>query len=205
MTVSPGAWRSSGLRPEHVPDWSSDTSMDIDQHVDARFGASVMAAPGSITGEGRLIVGVQWEDLVPLPSQLIVKGTCNVRGLFSFYSGCRVIVGPKSHLEIGCGFANIGLNLASFVSVSIGDDVKIAENVTIRDIDNHQITGSRGHEGPIKIGHHVWIGMNAIILKGVTIGDGAIVGAGAVVTKDVPPETLVAGNPARVVRKATWT
>jgi len=54
---------------------------------------------------------------------------------------------------------------------------------------------------PIKIGDNAWIGMNSIILKGVTIGEGAIVGAGSVVTKDVEPWTVVAGNPARVVKK----
>lgn len=54
---------------------------------------------------------------------------------------------------------------------------------------------------PIKICSNAWIGMNSIILKGVTIGEGAIVGAGSVVTKDVPAWTMVAGNPAQVVRK----
>jgi len=53
---------------------------------------------------------------------------------------------------------------------------------------------------PIRICDKVWIGMNAIILKGVTIGEGAVVAAGAVVTKDVPPWTVAAGNPARVVK-----
>jgi hypothetical protein len=54
---------------------------------------------------------------------------------------------------------------------------------------------------PVKISDRVWIGLNAIILKGVTIGEGAIVGAGSVVTKDVPPYTIVAGNPARIIRE----
>ena len=53
---------------------------------------------------------------------------------------------------------------------------------------------------PIKVCNDAWIGMNVIILKGVTIGEGAIVGAGSVVTKDVPAWTVVAGNPARVVK-----
>lgn len=53
---------------------------------------------------------------------------------------------------------------------------------------------------PIVIGDHVWIGMNVIVLKGVTIGEGAVVSAGSVVTKDVPPHSLVAGVPAKVVK-----
>jgi acetyltransferase-like isoleucine patch superfamily enzyme len=54
---------------------------------------------------------------------------------------------------------------------------------------------------PIRIGDHAWIGFNSIILKGVTIGEGAVVAAGSVVTKDVPPFAVVAGNPARVIRE----
>ena len=53
----------------------------------------------------------------------------------------------------------------------------------------------------MKIGNNVWIGMNAIVLKGVTIGENSIIAAGAVVTKDVPPNTVVAGNPARFAKR----
>lgn len=56
-------------------------------------------------------------------------------------------------------------------------------------------------KGPIQLGHDVWIGARAIILSGVTIGTGAVVAAGAVVTKDVPPYAIVGGNPARLIRK----
>ncbi|MBK8021791.1 MAG: hypothetical protein IPK19_10285 [Chloroflexi bacterium] len=56
---------------------------------------------------------------------------------------------------------------------------------------------------PIRICDKAWIGFNAVILKGVTIGEGAIVGAGSVVTKDVPAWTVVAGNPARIIREFT--
>lgn len=55
--------------------------------------------------------------------------------------------------------------------------------------------------GPVRIEDHAWVGFNVIILKGVTIGEGAIVAAGSVVTKDVPAFTVVAGNPARVIRE----
>ena len=53
----------------------------------------------------------------------------------------------------------------------------------------------------IKIGNNVWIGSNATILQGITIGNGAIIGAGSVVTKDVPPNLIVAGNPAKILKK----
>lgn len=67
----------------------------------------------------------------------------------------------------------------------------------------HQFGGGSLHEsrGPVEIGHSAWIGDNAIILGGVRVGDGAVVGAGAVVTRDVEPFTIVAGSPARPVRR----
>lgn len=70
----------------------------------------------------------------------------------------------------------------------------------IRDSDNHSIK-KEGYKKtkPIRIGNHVWIGLRATILKCVTIGDGAVIAAGAVVTKDVPPKSLVGGVPARVI------
>ncbi|WP_308462078.1 CatB-related O-acetyltransferase [Mesorhizobium sp. INR15] len=66
---------------------------------------------------------------------------------------------------------------------------------------NEQAGGSDlSSKGPIRIGNDVWIGRRAIILSGVTIGDGAVIGAGAVVSKDVPPYAVVVGNPAALVR-----
>ncbi|WP_305076294.1 DapH/DapD/GlmU-related protein [Pseudanabaena sp. lw0831] len=103
-------------------------------------------------------------------------------------------------------------------SIEIGDDVLISWGVTIVDHNSHAISFSERSQdvvnwrlgkkdwtnvkiAPIKISNKVWIGFNSIILKGVTIGEGAIVGAGSVVTKDVPAWTIVAGNPARVIRE----
>jgi len=82
--------------------------------------------------------------------------------------------------------------------VEIGNRVRISWDVTILENNYHSKS-----KGPIRIADDVWIGCRAIILSGVTVGRGAIVGAGAVVTKDVPPNTIVGGNPARVVREVT--
>ena len=107
----------------------------------------------------------------------------------------------------------------SAASISIGDRVLISHNVNIFDSLTHPINPLKRHlhyqqiitcghpaqvdleEAPIRIGNDAWIGCLALVLRGVTIGEGAIVGAGSVVSKDVPPFTIVAGNPARVVRE----
>jgi acetyltransferase-like isoleucine patch superfamily enzyme len=102
--------------------------------------------------------------------------------------------------------------------VQIGDDVMISWGTTIVDHNSHAIAFSqRAHDvtewrkgnkdwsnvvcSPIHIANKVWIGFNVIILKGVHIGEGAIVGAGSVVTKDVAPWTIVGGNPAKLIRE----
>ena len=75
----------------------------------------------------------------------------------------------------------------------------------IMDFDAHDIYYSDGTKNnitkPITIENHVWIGAGATILKGVTLGEGCVVGAGSVVTKDVAPHTIVAGNPAKVIKR----
>lgn len=85
--------------------------------------------------------------------------------------------------------------------VEIGSGCNIAWDVCIMDRDYHKFNSSVEEIRPVKIGDNVWIGCNSIILKGVTIGDGAVVAAGSVVTKDVPPKTLVGGNPAKVLKE----
>jgi acetyltransferase-like isoleucine patch superfamily enzyme len=80
----------------------------------------------------------------------------------------------------------------------IGDRVIIAWDCNILDRDYHSIDGTEERTAPVRIGDDVWIGCRSIVLKGVSIGDGAIVAAGSVVVKDVPAHTLVAGNPAQI-------
>lgn len=91
-----------------------------------------------------------------------------------------------------------------FYKLVIGDNYAIARGVIMQYTDFHPTFDEKGvrkpHTKPIIIGNHVWICSNAIVLKGVTIGDGAIIAAGAVVTKNVPEKCLVGGNPAKVVK-----
>jgi acetyltransferase-like isoleucine patch superfamily enzyme len=87
--------------------------------------------------------------------------------------------------------------------VEIGNDVIIAWDCVIMDRDYHSTDGSDEVCETVTIKDGVWIGCRAIILKGVTIGEGSVVGAGSVVTKSVAPFHLVAGNPARVIKKVS--
>jgi len=85
--------------------------------------------------------------------------------------------------------------------VTIGDYVLISWDCNILENNFHTTTDGGIKSAPITIGDRVWIGCRVIILAGVTIGEGSVVAAGSVVTRDVPPGTLVAGNPARVIRE----
>jgi galactoside O-acetyltransferase len=102
--------------------------------------------------------------------------------------------------------------------IDIGDDVLIAWGCTIVDHDSHPVAWShRQHDvvaygngkkdwskvkiRPVRIGNKSWIGFNATILEGVTVGEGAIIGAESVIAKDVPPFTIWGGNPARFIRE----
>jgi acetyltransferase-like isoleucine patch superfamily enzyme len=155
-----------------------------------------------LAGTGALELGCQWPAGRYYPSQLVMRddSKVEVHGHFRLYTDCSIWVNQGATLRLGSGYINSGLRLSCFDSIEIGHSVAISENVTIRDSDNHRIDGKAKMTAPVRIGNKVWIGMNATILKGVAIGDGAIVAAGALVNKDVPPRSLVAGVPARVIR-----
>lgn len=84
---------------------------------------------------------------------------------------------------------------------TIGSYVLISWDCNIIENNFHTTTDGSVKSSPITIGDRVWIGCRAIVLSGVTIGEGSVIGAGSVVTRDVPPGTLAAGNPARVIRQ----
>lgn len=122
--------------------------------------------------------------------------------------GSYIQVGENAKLKIGDSFVNREVKIICNKSITIGDDCIIAMGTVIRDNDggNHQIFAPDYENAkPIVIGDHVWLGENVMVLKGVTIGEGAIVAASSLVVKDVPPHTLVAGSPARVIKEnVSW-
>ena len=112
--------------------------------------------------------------------------------------GCNIHIGENF-------FANFNLTILDEAPVFIGNNVLIGPNVSIytacHPLDpDHRRTGDEWAES-VTIGDDVWIGGSSTILPGVTIGDGSVIGAGSVVTKNVPSGVVVAGNPARIIKK----
>lgn len=147
--------------------------------------------------------------------------------IFSTFSLLR----PQARITVGrrCQLGNTHFVCAE--SISVGDDVLMAWGITLSDSDNHSIywderqydvercrrdyvaTGgqdlARTHDWsgvqtqPVLIGDKAWIGFNAIVLKGVEIGEGSIIGAGSVVVQSIPPWTIASGNPCRGIRNVS--
>ena len=101
----------------------------------------------------------------------------------------------------------VGLHNTVIGPVTIGSHVNLAQGITVTALNHNfaekdlRIDEQGVSTNPVTIGNDIWIGANAVILPGVTIGDHAVVAAGAVVTKDIPPHTLVAGVPAKIIKE----
>ena len=138
------------------------------------------------------------EELREIMGRLIGKQVDRSFRMFPpFYTdfGKNITIGKDVFINSGCHFQDQG-------GIEIGDGALIGHNVVLATI-NHDLNpkeNRKNHYAPIKIGTHVWIGSNATILPGVTIGDYAVVAAGAVVTRDVPAMTVVGGVPAKVLK-----
>ena len=116
----------------------------------------------------------------------------------------EIAVRPGARVAIGAGtFINYGVSISACESVEIGAECQIGQYAIVQDNDYHDLIDKRSEppSRPVVIEDRVWLGARAIVLRGVHIGHDAVVGAGSVVTRDVPPWTVVAGMPARVVRQ----
>lgn len=148
------------------------------------------------------------------PKKIKIGDGTHIRGELTIYPyGEGITIGDNSYIG-----ENSVIRAAS--QIEIGNNVLIAHNVSIIDTDSHEVNHieravsykkmlMNGHPftpgnvktEPIKIKDYAWISYNCSILKGVTIGEGAIIGAGSVVTHDVPPYSLAVGNPAKVIKE----
>jgi maltose O-acetyltransferase len=119
-------------------------------------------------------------------------------GFFCDY-GVNIHLGARAFVNANCVFLDCA-------EIRIGDNFQAGPGVQLLTPEHPlEAVARRGEETarPIFIGHDVWIGGGAIVLAGVTVGDRSVIGAGAVVTKDVPSDVVVVGNPAKIVRRLT--
>ncbi|MED9968214.1 MAG: sugar O-acetyltransferase [Blautia sp.] len=138
------------------------------------------------------------EEIRALFSELIGKPVDQSFGLFPpFYTDCgkNITVGKNVFINSGCHFQDQG-------GITIGNGVLIGHNVVLATL-NHDFSPKKRstlHPAPVVIGENVWIGSNATVVPGVTIGNGSIIAAGAVVTKNVPENVVVGGVPAKIIK-----
>jgi acetyltransferase-like isoleucine patch superfamily enzyme len=116
-----------------------------------------------------------------------------------------VSIGTRKGGNLSIGdhvFINSGVTIDAWHDVRIGNHVLLAPSVYIVDCDQHEVEpGSALRKEQVIVGDNVWLGRNAAVMPGVSIGSGSVIGANSVVTKDIPPNSFAAGVPARVIRK----
>jgi acetyltransferase-like isoleucine patch superfamily enzyme len=120
--------------------------------------------------------------------------------LYASVPGAEIIIGENSRIHGTC--------IHSSQKISLGKNCLIAANTQIFDSSGHDTSfpnienriHTTGTTKPINIGNNVWIGINCIILPGVSIGDGSVIAAGSIVVKDIPPYVVAGGNPAKVIK-----
>ena len=129
----------------------------------------------------------------------------HIKGDFTIGAGSYIRVWKNSKLILHSGFFNENVQVTVGDVVEIGSGATIGRDVVIRSYDGHTVLAENYQIAKsISIGNHVWIGQGASVLKGVNLGEGAIVAANAVVTKDVPAHCAVAGNPAKVIKENVY-
>lgn len=139
------------------------------------------------------------DELAELMMNLTDGGSGTEFGLFPpFYTDCgkNIKLGKGVFINAGCQFQDQG-------GITIDDGALIGMKTVIATLNHSLNPNERGNliPSPVHIGRNVWVGANCTIIPGVTIGDGAVVAASAVVNKDVPPNTIVGGVPAKIIKR----
>jgi acetyltransferase-like isoleucine patch superfamily enzyme len=191
VAVPPAPDRDGGLgRYQRARHWASLLWPAANARIRLRMASSMgrrvtLRGRPAVTNDGRMTIG----DRVRLVSTVATL---------------ELVTLPTGVLEIGNNvFINYGSSLVSSAAVRIGNDVLIGTHVTVMDCDFHRVEDKSWDTTgePIVIEDRVWLGNRSMILKGVRVGHDAVVAAGSVVTEDVEPRTLVAGVPAKLVRR----
>lgn len=142
----------------------------------------------------------------------LAKRTAMLKDMFAeIGEGCYIE--PPLHANFGghfvhfgkCVYANYNLTLVDDTHIYVGDDTMLGPNVTIATAGHpiHPDLRSRGlqYNIPVRIGRNCWLGAGVMVMPGVTIGDNVVIGAGSVVTKDIPSNVVAVGNPCRILRE----
>lgn len=181
--------KKSNLKSKFI--CKKNTNLQLDKKAGINLKGTLILSDNSITGSK-----IQTNIRMDKNSILEVKNN------FSIYYGADIILFKDAELILGSGFFNSNIKIRCHEKIEIGENVAISHDVTIMDSDAHEgLWNGYKKTKPIKIGNHVWIGTRVTVLKGVTIGDNAIIAAGSVVTKDIPANTIVAGVPAKIIKR----
>lgn len=161
---------------------------------------------GKVQGKGMIIVGRPYTDCNIGGGTFLIRNNAELEVEECLASGanCQICIEEGAKLKVGNAFLNRDTKIYCSKEITMGKHVAISEGVIIRDSDVHDIIKEgikQENTKPIHIQDNVWIGMGAIILKGVTIGEGSVIGAASVVTRNVPPKSLVVGNPAKIIKE----
>lgn len=185
-------------------------SQDVSLFFNSIFSKVIFVLSGVDIGHGCKFYGKVFTRFHP-NSSIKIGRKCTFRSSFSsntigLKQKCYLSTGRGSSLIIGddCGLSGTVINVAK--NIHIGSRVFCGANVTICDSDRHplnaglRILGHKGDLASVVIEDDVWLGMNSVVLKGVTIGKGAVIGANSVVNKDIPSNTIAAGVPAKIIK-----
>lgn len=183
----------------------NETAAELLLAVFEQFDRNAQAAPSLRLGLGARMINLDSRENVTLGGDTVI------RGILRNERGGRLALGERIYVG-----DNVLLSAAA--SLTIGDGTLIAHGAQIFDNDSHPVdvserdshfrgilgdkSGKPWHIGraPVRIGKMAWVGLNSIVMKGVTVGDQSIIAAGSIVTSDVPANTVAGGNPATVVK-----
>lgn len=205
--LHPTRWLASAWQSRHCG-WSSLPHLPIS----AGPGTRIAREPGArLEVGGKLLLGYQHMNIgqdrfrgLPTALDLGSDSRFEVPGYASIGPGVGIAVSAGARFSIGDGsYITADATILCTSEVTIGRECALAWGLMIMDTDFHEVVRADRpwrDRAPVHIGDHVWVGAQVTILKGVTIGDGAVIAARSVVTHDVPARTLVGGNPAEAIR-----